>query len=169
MRGLFFLFVVMPVLELWLLIQVGGEIGALNTIVLVFLTAIAGSWLLRQQGLKTLMSARSKMEAGQMPAKEMAEGICLAVGGALLLTPGFITDAIGLACLIPGIRGRVAAFFMARTVMHSGQQGSFRAGSFGPGGFRADSQSKQGDIFEGEFKSDHSSGSGTNTHKIPRD
>jgi len=155
MRGLFFIFVLMPVLELWLLIQVGGEIGALNTIGLVFLTALAGSWLLRQQGLKTLLSARAKMEVGQLPAKEMAEGICLAVGGALLLTPGFVTDTIGLACLIPGIRGKVASFLMARAVVRSSysaqHQGGFQAG---PGRGQPQRQPNQGDIIEGEFEPD---------------
>jgi UPF0716 protein FxsA len=152
MRGLFFLFVVLPILELWLLIQVGSKIGALSTIILVFLTAIVGSWLLRQQGLKTLMSARSKMEAGQLPAKEMAEGICLAVGGALLLTPGFITDAIGLACLIPGIRGWVATFFMARTVVRAGQGRAFEGNQ--PGSRYSATDARQGDVIEGEFQSD---------------
>lgn len=94
----------MPILEMVVLIKVGGVIGALPTIGLVLLTATIGVALLRQQGLSTLARAQNKMREGQLPANEMVEGIFLAVGGALLLTPGFITDAIGFACLIPGIR-----------------------------------------------------------------
>lgn len=101
---LLFLFIVMPVLEMWVLITVGSHIGALPTIGLVLLTAVVGLALLKQQGFSTLARANQKMAVGELPAKEMAEGIFLAVGGALLLTPGFITDAIGFACLIPGLR-----------------------------------------------------------------
>lgn len=104
MRLLFILFVVMPIVEMIILIKVGGMIGALPTIGLVLLTATIGVGLLRQQGLSTLTRAQDKMRTGQLPASEMVEGLFLAVGGALLLTPGFVTDAIGFACLIPGIR-----------------------------------------------------------------
>ncbi|MCV6615211.1 MAG: FxsA family protein [Cellvibrionaceae bacterium] len=144
MRGLFLLFIVMPVLELWLLIQVGSQIGALNTIGLVFLTAIAGTWLLRQQGLRTLLQARTKMDSGEMPAKEMAEGICLAVGGALLLTPGFVTDAIGFACLIPGIRTAILAFFMRHVQVHSVHSQGFH--------YQQYRQPGQGDTIDGEWE-----------------
>ena len=98
------LFIVIPVAEMWVLIEVGSYIGALPTIGLVLLTAVIGLALLRQQGLSTLLRANQRMQAGEIPAQEMAEGIFLAVGGALLLTPGFITDTVGFACLIPGIR-----------------------------------------------------------------
>ncbi|MGI1678631.1 MAG: FxsA family protein [Cellvibrionaceae bacterium] len=98
------LFIIMPIAEMWVLIQVGMRIGALSTIGLVLLTAIVGLALLRQQGLSTLLRANQRMQAGQIPAQEMGEGIFLAVGGALLLTPGFITDIFGFTCLIPGVR-----------------------------------------------------------------
>ncbi|SEA31077.1 FxsA family protein [Microbulbifer marinus] len=104
MRPLLLMFIVVPILEMWLLITVGREIGALPTIGLVLLTAVVGLALLRRQGLSTVMRAQQKMQAGELPAREMVEGIFLAVGGALLLTPGFFTDALGFACLIPGLR-----------------------------------------------------------------
>lgn len=104
MRFLIFLFIGMPILEIWLLIQVGGVIGSLNTIGLVVLTAIVGIALLRQQGLNTLMRANQRLAAQQLPAEEVLEGILIAVGGAFLLTPGFITDSFALACLLPGLR-----------------------------------------------------------------
>lgn len=96
MRPLLLLFIVTPILEMWLLITVGREIGALPTIGLVFLTAIVGLAMLRRQGISTVMRAQQKMQTGEVPAREMVEGIFLAVGGALLLTPGFFTDALGL-------------------------------------------------------------------------
>lgn len=104
MRFLLILFVVVPLLELFVLIQVGQLIGALPTVGLVILTAIVGIALLRRQGYSALASAREKMAQGQIPAEEMVSGIFLAVGGVLLLTPGFITDFFGLCCLTPGVR-----------------------------------------------------------------
>lgn len=91
-------------MEIVVLIQVGSAIGALPTIGLVLLTAFLGLALLRQQGLSTLFRAQEKVRAGGIPVTELVEGVFLAVGGALLLTPGFVTDAIGLACLLPGSR-----------------------------------------------------------------
>ena len=97
-------FMLVPIVEMWILIEVGGWIGALPTIALVVLTATLGLSLLKRQGLSTLMSARRKMDEGSIPASELVSGVMIAVGGALLLTPGFITDAIGFALLIPQTR-----------------------------------------------------------------
>ncbi|MBL4827231.1 MAG: FxsA family protein [Spongiibacteraceae bacterium] len=101
MRALLVLFIVIPIVEMWLLIQIGGQIGAIPTILLVFITAAAGLALLREQGLKTLLKLNQRIQHGQLPALEILEGVALAVGGALLLTPGFITDAVGFICLVP--------------------------------------------------------------------
>lgn len=98
------LFFIVPLIEIYVLIEVGSVIGAGWTILLVVLTAIIGVNLLRQQGLSTLMRANQVMSQGQIPAMEMMEGIVLAVGGALLITPGFFTDFIGFICLIPQTR-----------------------------------------------------------------
>jgi len=98
------LFLVIPIIEVYLLIEVGGMIGAGWTILLIVLTAIIGVNLLRHQGISTLMRANQAMSQGQIPAMEMMEGIFLAVGGALLITPGFFTDAIGFICLLPFTR-----------------------------------------------------------------
>ncbi|MCB1669351.1 MAG: FxsA family protein [Pseudomonadales bacterium] len=104
---LLLLFIVMPVVEMWVLIKVGQHIGAAPTIGLVLLTAAVGYALLKQQGFETLFRARQKMASGELPAREMAEGLILAVSGALLLTPGFCTDAIGFVGLIPFTRRRL--------------------------------------------------------------
>ena len=91
-------FMLVPIVEMWILIEVGGSIGALPTVALVVLTATLGLSLLKVA--PTLMSARRKMDEGSIPASELVSGVMIAVGGALLLTPGFVTDAIGFALLI---------------------------------------------------------------------
>jgi UPF0716 protein FxsA len=97
-------FIALPILEMYVLIKVGGNLGALNTVLLVLLTALIGVALLRVQGFRTLMNAKNKLGVAQLPAEEIITGIFLAIGGALLLTPGFITDIIGFLCLIPSTR-----------------------------------------------------------------
>ncbi|HEY8569813.1 FxsA family protein [Microbulbifer sp.] len=142
MRPFLVLFIVLPILEMWLLITVGEKIGALPTIGLVLLTAVVGVALLRRQGISTLMRAQEKMRAGEVPAREMAEGIFLAVGGALLLTPGFITDALGFICLIPGLRQLVLGKLLSRiVVVHPG---------YGPGAGRQEQGG--GNVIEGDYQ-----------------
>ncbi len=97
-------FLIVPIGEMWILIEVGSWIGALPTILLVALTAALGLSMLKRQGLSTLMRVRSSLEAGVMPASELANGVMIAVGGALLLTPGFVTDAFGFTLLMPFAR-----------------------------------------------------------------
>ncbi|WP_018276452.1 FxsA family protein [Teredinibacter turnerae] len=116
MRIFTLLFIAVPILEMWLLIKVGSLIGALPTIGLVFLTAMLGLALLRQQGIQTLFRAQQRMQRGELPASEMVEGIFLAVGGALLLTPGFFTDAVGFCCLLPGVRQIILGWALKNAV-----------------------------------------------------
>lgn len=97
-------FIAVPIIEIWLLLKVGGAIGGGTTILIVILTAILGAYLVRQQGFATLTSVQNQMNAGKVPAMEMAEGLALLVAGAVLLTPGFVTDAFGFALLTPPIR-----------------------------------------------------------------
>lgn len=99
--NLFILFLGATLLELYVIISVGEVIGAFSTVVLVVLTAAIGSFLLKQQGRSTLTRAQQTMLSGQMPAGEMLEGLVLVVSGVLLLTPGFITDFVGLLGLMP--------------------------------------------------------------------
>lgn len=140
---LLLIFVIVPVLEMWLLIEVGSRIGALPTIALVLLTAMIGVGLLRRQGLSTLARANRRMEAGQMPAEEMVEGIFLAVGGALLLTPGFFTDFIGFCCLIPGIRQLIIGRLLKGLIIKTAASGSFYS-------YHRSADGRE-DIIEGEF------------------
>lgn len=127
MRVFFLLFVGMPILEMWLLIEVGTRIGALPTIALVALTAFIGINLLRQEGFSTLTRAQARLSAGEVPAAEILEGLCLAVGGALLLTPGFVTDAIGFCCLIAPIRKRIVASALASGMVRANAAFQYQA------------------------------------------
>ena len=133
-------FIVLPILEMYILIEVGGFIGALNTIGLVLLTALLGLILLRQQGFRTLLNARNKLMQAELPTEELVTGIFLAVGGALLLTPGFVTDFIGFMCLLPFKR----SFLMSLIAT------SF----FDVSGFSQKKEEKQGNWIEGEYKKD---------------
>jgi len=111
------LFLAVPILEIYLLIQVGHVIGAGWTILLVVLTAVIGAWLLRIQGLSTLLRAQQKLRDNQLPASEILEGMALVVAGALLLTPGFFTDAIGFLLLFPPTRIALANLAASRIVV----------------------------------------------------
>ena len=144
MRALLFVFILVPIVEMIVLIKVGGAIGALSTVALVFLTAAIGLALLRRQGPSTLARAQEKMQSGALPAKEMVEGIFLAVGGALLLTPGFITDALGFCCLIPGIRHVIIAWGISHIRFSNIQAASsYKSGP---------SDSQHGNTIEGEYR-----------------
>lgn len=93
-----------PLLEIAVFIEVGGLIGLWPTLALIVLTAVLGSWQLRAQGLATLARGRASMDRGELPTRELFDGLCLLVAGALLLTPGFITDAFGALLFVPGVR-----------------------------------------------------------------
>lgn len=101
---LFLAFTLIPALELYLLIEVGSRIGALNTISLILLTGMAGAWLAQSQGLRVIRSIQEKTAQGLAPSSELIQGIMVLVGGITLLTPGFITDIIGLSLIMPGTR-----------------------------------------------------------------
>ena len=117
MRSLFVIFVTVPIVEMYVLIQVGGIIGALPTVALVVLTATLGIWLLRLEGLATLAKVQEKLARGEIPGQELLEGIMLLIGGALLLTPGFVTDAIGFACLLPFLRKPIAHWLINKGML----------------------------------------------------
>ena len=112
---LFLLFLLVPLVEIYFLIKVGNLIGAIPTIALVVFTALLGAMLLRFQGLTTLTRSRHVLAQGQLPALEMLEGVLLLFAGALLLTPGFFTDAIGFAFLVPPLRQAVIRWFLSKS------------------------------------------------------
>ncbi|MEM7080353.1 MAG: FxsA family protein [Pseudomonadota bacterium] len=123
------IFFLTPIAEMYLLIEVAGYIDAWPTIGLVMLTAVIGVALLKRQGLATLTRGMGKLNEGQVPAREMAEGLLLAVAGALLVTPGFITDVVGFTLLFPPSRIWIAQRMLKRVHIQ---------GFAGPTGFDAD-------------------------------
>jgi UPF0716 protein FxsA len=143
MRVLLMLFVLVPIIEMWVLIEVGSKIGALPTIGLVLLTACIGLALLRKQGAGALARAQEKLRAQQMPVREMADGLFFAVGGALLLTPGFVTDAIGFACLTPGVRTLLMSA-IAKQLFSNGRMSGFSSN------MNAGSKSQNDDFFDAQ-------------------
>ncbi len=123
------MFVAMPIIEIAVLLRIGSALGWFPTLAIVIITAILGTMMLRQQGLATLNIAKQRMSAGEMPAQQMLEGVILMIGGVLLLTPGFVTDAFGFACLIPFSRRWLAARIAARSVVGFGGVGGISMGS----------------------------------------
>lgn len=150
MRALFILFIVLPILEIFLLIQVGSVIGGLNTIAIVICTAFVGVALLRKQGESALARAQRTIREGGVPATEMVEGLFLAVGGALLLTPGFITDAIGFCCLLPGVRKVIIGWGLRQFAGHSNiTVQHYSSSTHSSASHRRDSR---GDTIEGDYR-----------------
>lgn len=119
-RYLFILFLTIPLVEIYFLIQVGEVIGAWPTVLLVVITAVLGVWLLRWQGLSTLARVQTSLQHGELPAQAMLEGMLLLVAGALLLTPGFVTDGFGFLILVPPLRHRMAGWLLQRGLLQAG-------------------------------------------------
>lgn len=142
-------FIGIPLLEIAVFIEVGGMIGVWPTIGLTVATALAGSLMLRHQGLATLMRARAQMDRGELPARELFEGVCLVLAGALLLVPGFVTDAIGLMLFFPPFR-RLLRLLIARHVAAKAARGEARI--FVDGVEVGRRGRKEGGIIEGEYE-----------------
>lgn len=108
------LFAAIPLLELYFLIQVGSEIGAIPTIFLTVFTAVLGGLMVRLQGFSTALKVREAMDRDEVPAIEMIEGAMLLLAGFLLLLPGFITDAVGFLLLVPQVRRALIVWYLRR-------------------------------------------------------
>ena len=137
---LFLIVLIVPFAEIYILLEVGGLIGAFPTIFLVVLTAVMGSWLLQQQGFSTFKRFQDNMKQGVIPAYEMIEGPIILLGAVLLLTPGFITDILGLACLIPSLRKRLAQYIIENKIIQANDI------------FKQAQPAQNSHILEGEFK-----------------
>ena len=171
MRFLFLFFIAVPLVEMLLLFEVSDQIGGLSTLGLVVVTAVIGVQVLKQQGIATLTRANARLSLGELPAQEIIEGMLLAAAGALLLTPGFITDTLGFVFLAGPLRRLIAARLLRSGLVRAG--GGLGAGfSGGPvggssggfsrrsqGGFSGEHQgfdtsaagSAEGEIIEGEI------------------
>lgn len=104
---LFAVFVLGPIVELAVLIQVGAAIGVLNTIGLLLLSGILGSWLAKRAGLSVLHRVQAAMAEGRVPATELIDGLLILIGGALMIAPGFVTDVLGMSLMLPPVRAMV--------------------------------------------------------------
>jgi len=104
MLKLLMLFTLVPLVEIWILIELGAVIGSWPTILLIALTGFIGLFLARSQGFAVLYRMRKDMEAGLVPADQFFDGACILIGGALLMTPGLLTDLLGFSLLIPQTR-----------------------------------------------------------------
>lgn len=148
---LFLAFLLVPVIEIALFIQVGGAIGMWPTLGIVVLTAVLGTWLVRTQGRIAMGQLRSSFSDLNDPTEPLAHGAMILVAGALLLTPGFFTDAVGFALLMPPVRVAVFRYLRARVTVAQFQMGPGPAQSgFSPGS--APRRDGPGDIIEGEFE-----------------
>lgn len=126
---LLILFLLIPLIEIYFLIKVGSVFGAGLTIFIVVSTAVIGAALVRQQGLSTWSRVQTQLGKANMPAVEMFEGVFILISGALLLTPGFFTDAIGFAFLLPPFRRfLIKRWFAKGTIQGFGQAGPMGAG-----------------------------------------
>ena len=101
---LFLAFLVVPIVEIYVLIQVGQVIGPWWTILLLVADSILGSWLIKREGGRAWRALRTALESGRMPAKELSDGALILIGGTLMLSPGFVTDAFGILLILPFTR-----------------------------------------------------------------
>lgn len=146
MRVFLLLFLLFPVIELALLIKVGSAIGVLPTLLLVIGTAILGSVLLRIAGVATAWRAREKLARGELPEQEVIEGLFIAIGGGLLLLPGFISDIFGVLCLIPFTRR-----LLVSKVRQRAQEQAMRQRAFADD-LAARSGQARPNVLEGEYE-----------------
>jgi UPF0716 protein FxsA len=140
---LFFLFLFVPLIEIALFIQVGGMIGLWPTLGIVVATAVAGTMLVRSQGTQALQRLRHSFDELRDPTETLAHGAMILFSGALLLTPGFFTDAVGFALLVPGVRDFILRRIKERVEVHTVSAGNPHWRPSGP---------VDGDVIEGEYE-----------------
>ena len=116
MNSLFLLFIGLPAVEIFLMIKIGGKIGALNTVVLIFLTAIIGIYFAKLEGIKTIRSGAINLYQNKIPIYEIISGASIAVAALLLIIPGFFTDTVGFLLLIPITRKILISFFVKKRI-----------------------------------------------------
>lgn len=117
---LFVAFILVPLAELYVLIQVGGLIGIWPTIALLIVDSVIGAWLMKREGGRAWQALRARLDAGRMPGRELADGVLVVIGAALMLSPGFVTDALGLLLVVPVTR----PFFRRLLTAYAAQRAS---------------------------------------------
>lgn len=140
---LFLAFLAVPLIEIALFIQIGGAIGLWPTLAIVVLTAILGTWLVRAQGMMALNNLRGSFSRLDDPTEPLAHGAMILVAGALLLTPGFFTDGIGFALLMPPVRQAMLGYLRKRVEIHQFEMG--------PDGRARPTAERDPEIIDGEY------------------
>lgn len=147
-------FVVVPLVEIFVLIQVGQVIGPWWTILLLIADSILGSWLIRREGGRAFAALRTAMNSGQMPAKELADGALILIGGTLMLSPGFVTDLFGILLILPFTRPiarRALTGVVTRRLVGAGAAAYVRRPGAGqPGNQQRPHPNPDGSVVEGE-------------------
>ena len=148
---LFIAFIVVPIVEIYVLIQVGQVIGPWWTILLLIADSILGSWLIKREGGRAWRALRAALDSGRMPAKELADGALILIGGTLMLSPGFVTDAFGILLILPFTRPlfrRLLATVVTNKLLVVGTGAA--AGFAGPGNARRPGPGPEGPVVQGE-------------------
>lgn len=145
---LLIIFILVPTIEISLFIRVGDILGVWPTVGLTLLTAVVGASLVRSQGIQTITSAQSRLAEGQLPSREIIEGFLLIIAGVFLVTPGFMTDTLGMILLLPPARKALAAKLESQKI--NAMKGNPFQSYQGHQGQQSSSQ--QGQTFEGEFE-----------------
>ena len=152
MRSFFLLFLVFPLLELFLLIRVGSSIGAAATLLLVLAGGVLGVLCIRLAGFTTALKVRQRMAQGEMPNNDMLNGLLLVIGGGLLFLPGFISDAMGVLCLLPFVR----QWLIKRIGIHMNQSATRSQQFYSQSSTYTEqdqpSEPRQAQIIEGEYE-----------------
>lgn len=146
----FLALVAVPIAEIVVLIEIGGLVGVVPTIGLILLTAVAGTALIRRQGIALFATLRRELDEGRPPVGAVIDGAFLLIAGVLLLTPGFLTDAVGFALLVPGVRRLVAAAAAARFMASARLRTARRTGG--------ESGPREGDVVDGVSVEIHAPG-----------
>ncbi len=146
---LILLFTLLPALEFYLLFKIGSQIGAINTLGLIILTGVVGAFLAKREGLSIIYKIQDQLQLGALPGREIIHGFLVFGGGLLLLTPGFITDFLGLAMVFPGSRHLIVVF-LQKWLIHAMEKGTVQV--FTSRTFVRRPPSQDPDIIEVDFK-----------------
>jgi len=151
-RFLFLLFILVPIIEIALLIQVAEVIGGFATISLVIVTAILGAKLVKKQGMGALQNVQTQMAQGQMPAQELFTGLCVIIAGVLLMTPGIMTNVFGFLLLTPAIRTKLAAGLASQATVRMSAQTRHQGNVYDQPSEPSDKHTEQPKTIDGEYE-----------------
>lgn len=152
MRAFLLLFLLFPVLELYVFFKVSTAIGFFPALLLIIASSALGVLVMRVAGLATALRARESLQRGELPAEEMFQGLLLAVGGGLLLVPGFITDVLGLICLLPFTRRLIGRRLRERAEAQAIRQRAFSDDPFAGRPGAQGGTPRQPNVIEGEYE-----------------